>query len=403
MRITSARVFLNCPGRNFLTLRLESDTGLVGWGDGTLNGREQAVRAYLEEYLLPCLIGREAHAIEDFWQYAYRGAYWRGGPVTMTAIGAVDLALWDLKGKALGVPCYQLMGGRCRNGVMAYCHCFGNDIDATLRAAEAKRAEGYRALRLQCTVPGFDDTYGAPKNTATYEPAGSGAVPAEGTWSTTAYLDFVPGLFAKAREALGWETHLLHDAHHRLTPIEAARLGKALEPYRLLWLEDPVPAELQAGYRLIRGHTTTPIALGEVFNTLFDAHELITNQWIDYLRMAPTHGGGLTALRKAAALAEPFHVRMACHGPSDISPIGLAAAIHFAIGTHNVPVLEHMGHAPESEAVFAHAYGFVEGLLHPGEAPGLGVEPDMEAAEKTPYRRAYLPIARLEDGSVWNW
>ncbi|MGF1449580.1 MAG: D-mannonate dehydratase ManD [Opitutales bacterium] len=402
MRITGWRVHLNSPGRNFLTLELETDTGLVGLGDGTLNGREHAVRAYLEEHLLPCLEGRDAFATEDFWQYAYRGAYWRRGPVTMTAIGAVDLALWDLKGKVLGVPVYQLLGGRCRQGVMAYTHCHGQSVPALIESAKAKQAEGFRALRLQCAVPGLDEVYGAPK-AAVYEPAEEGALPKEEIWDTAKYLDFAPELFGQARAALGSTPHLLHDAHHRLTPIEAARLGQALEPYRLFWLEDAVTGELQEAFRLVRQHTTTPLALGEVFSTVFDIHQLITNQWIDYVRMAPTHGGGLTALRKIAALAEPYHVRMACHGPSDISPIGLAAAIHFGLATHNAAIQEFMGHPPETLTVFKPAYRFDNGYLNPGEEPGLGVAFDTKAAAAHPYRRAYLPTARLEDGTAWSW
>ena len=243
--ITAARVIVTCPGRNFTTLRIETDTGLHGLGDATLNGRELAVVSYLEDHVLPTLIGRDAQRIEDIWQYLYKGAYWRRGPVTMTAIAAVDMALWDIKGKIAGLPVYQLLGGASREGCMVYGHANGATIEETIAAARIYQAEGYKAIRLQTGVPGLASTYGVSRDRYFYEPADAD-LPTENVWSTEKYLRTVPELFAAAREALGWDVHLLHDAHHRLTPIEAARLARDLEPYRLFWLEDPVPAENQA-------------------------------------------------------------------------------------------------------------------------------------------------------------
>ncbi|MBO9623789.1 MAG: D-galactonate dehydratase family protein [Sphingomonas sp.] len=400
--IKSARVIVTCPGRNFVTLRIETSDGVYGLGDGTLNGRELAVAAYLNDHVIPCLIGRDAHRIEDIWQYLYKGAYWRRGPVTMSAIAAVDMALWDIKGKVAGLPVYQLLGGASREGCMVYGHANGATIEETIERAIEHREQGFKAIRLQAGVPGLKATYGVAKPGQRYEPADA-ALPTESLWSTEKYLRSVAPLFEKAREVLGWDVHLLHDVHHRLTPIEAGRLGKELEPYRLFWMEDPTPAENQAGFRLIRQHTTTPIAVGEIFNSIWDAKQLIEEQLIDYVRATIVHAGGLTHVRRIAALADLYQVRTGCHGATDLSPVTMAAALHFGISVPNFGVQELMPHTELTDAVFPHAYRYADGMMHPGDKPGLGVEIDEVLAAKHEYKRAYLPVARLEDGTLFNW
>lgn len=400
--ILSARVIVTCPGRNFVTLRIETRDGTYGLGDATLNGRELAVVSYLEDHVIPCLIGRDAHRIEDIWQYLYKGAYWRRGPVTMSAIGAVDMALWDIKGKVAGLPVYQLLGGASREGCMVYGHSNGATIEETIEAAVAHVEQGYKAVRLQSGVPGLAATYGVAKPGERYEPA-NGDLPAESLWSTSKYMRSVAPLFEKAREVLGWDVHLLHDVHHRLTPIEAARLGKDLEPYRLFWLEDPTPADNQDAFRLIRQHSNVPIAVGEVFNTIWDAKQLIEEQLIDYVRTTIVHAGGLTHVRRIAALADLYQVRTGCHGATDLSPVTMAAALHFGLSVPNFGVQELMPHTEVTDAVFPHAYTYKHGMMHPGDAPGLGVEIDEILAAKHEYKRAYLPVARLEDGTLSNW
>ena len=401
-RIVSARVIVTCPGRNFVTLKIETSDGLTGLGDATLNGRELAVAAYLEDHVIPCLIGRDAHRIEDSWQFLYRGAYWRRGPVTMTAIAAVDTALWDLKGKAAGLPVYQLLGGASREGAMVYAHANGETVEETMENARRYIAQGYKAIRLQAGVPGLASTYGVSHDKERYEPADAD-LPTENLWSSEKYLRSTPELFKAARTALGWDVHLLHDVHHRLTPIEAGRLGKDLEPYRPFWIEDPTPAENQAGFRLIRQHTTTPIAVGEIFNSIWDCRQLIEEQLIDYIRATVVHAGGITHLRRIAALADLHNVRTGCHGATDLSPVCMAAALHFDLSVPNFGIQEHMHHTAETDAVFPHAYGYADGLMHPGDQPGLGVEIDEDAAARFPYRRAFLPVNRLEDGTMYNW
>jgi mannonate dehydratase len=404
VKIRDAKVIVCSPGRNFVTLKLTTEDGLTGLGDATLNGRELAVAAYLQEHLVPLLIGRDARRIEDTWHYLYKGAYWRRGPVTMTAIAAVDTALWDLQGKALSVPVYQLLGGRARDGVTVYGHANGQSIEETVEAVARFAGAGYRAVRAQCGVPGVPDSYGVGhgKPGEVYEPAVKG-LPPESAWSTEKYLGVVPQLFARLRKDLGPDLHLLHDVHHRLTPIEAARLGKELEPHHLFWMEDPVPAELQEGFRLIRRHTTTPIATGEVFSSIYDCQDLLREQLIDYIRTTVVHAGGITHLRRIAHLAELHHVRTGSHGATDLSPVCLAAALHFDLAVHNFGIQEYMPHSADTDRVFPHTYRFADGMLHPGDGPGLGVELDETLAATFPYQRAYLPTNRKLDGTVHSW
>jgi mannonate dehydratase len=402
LKITDARVIVTCPGRNFVTLKIETDAGIYGIGDATLNGRELAVTSYLTDHVLPTLIGRDAQSIEDIWQYLYKGAYWRRGPVTMAAIAAVDTALWDIKAKQAGLPLYQLLGGASRTGVMVYGHANGGTLDETIAEARRYQAMGYKAIRLQSGVPGLASTYGVSRDKLFYEPADA-RLPTENVWSTHKYLPTVPKLFEAAREALGWDVHLLHDVHHRLTPIEAGRLGKDLEPYRPFWLEDATPAENQAAFRLIRQHTTTPLAVGEIFNTIWDCKQLIEEQLIDYIRATVVHAGGITHLRRIANLADLYGVKTGSHGATDNSPVCMGAALHFDLWVPNFGIQEYMRHTAETDAVFPHAYTFADGELHPGEAPGHGVDIDETLAATFPYRPASLPVNRLEDGTLFNW
>jgi mannonate dehydratase len=406
MKITAAKLIICSPDRNFVTLRIDTDEGIYGLGDATLNGRELAVASYLQDHILPCLIGRDPFQTEDIWQYLYRGAYWRRGPVTMSAIAAVDVALWDIKGKALNTPVYNLLGGQSRQGCLVYTHANGADIPEALDSVRKHIAEGYLAVRAQAGVPGVTSSYGVPKAGKPYEPAERdtvGGLPSESLWSSERYLNFAPQLFEKLRVELGPDVHLLHDVHHRLTPIEAARLGKALEPYHLFWLEDPCPAELQESFELIRRHTTTPIAVGEVFNSIWDAHDLIRHQLIDYIRMTIVHGGGITHAKKTADFAALYSVRTGYHGPTDVSPVTMAAALHLGLAIHNFGIQEHMHHSKLTNEVFPHYYTFNAGYMHPGNAPGLGVEINEALAAKYPYQRAYLPIARKLDGTLTDW
>jgi mannonate dehydratase len=407
--IESVDVLVTSPGRNFVTLRIVTSDGVSGLGDATLNGRELSVVAYLNEHVVPLLIGRDPNNIEDTWQYLYRGAYWRRGPVTMAAIAAVDVALWDIKGKVAGLPVYQLLGGASRTGALAYGHASGSDLPSLFASIRNHIDQGYRAIRVQTGVPGLGQVYGvagdqAPGERYDYEPAKRTAVPTEEAWDSRAYLRHIPTVFAAVREEFGYDLPLLHDGHHRLTPNQAAILGKSLEPYDLFWLEDCTPAENQEALRRVRAQTTTPLAIGEIFNTVFDYQTLITEQLIDYVRSAVTHTGGISALKKIMDFAAVYQIKSGFHGPTDISPVGQAAALHLDIAIHNFGIQEYMKHSPDTLEVFQTSYTFENGLLHPGDNPGLGVEYDDDLAAGFEYTPAYLPVNRLQlDGTIHDW
>ena len=405
MKIKQIKVFICSPGRNFVTVKVITDSGLCGLGDATVNGREMAVVTYLEEHLVPCLIGRSAHDIEDIWQYLYKGVYWRKGAINMAAIAAIDMALWDIKGKVAGLPVYQLLGGRSRRGVTLYAHANGETIETTLDMAEEHIKQGFKAIRLQSAVPGLSVTYGVLGDKKDYyELQGNRPLPPEEDWSTHKYFNMVEDLFRQARERFGNDVQLLHDAHSRLTPIESARLGKLLEKYNLLFLEDVSMAENQDNYKVIRQHTTIPLAIGETYNTIWDCKDLIQNQLIDYIRVAATHAGGITALRRITDFASVYNVKTAPHGAPDLSPICFAAHMHLNTWAPNFGIQEFVGLGNEQiREVFQQDIQIKDGMAHLSDAPGLGIEFDESAAKEYPYRRSYLPVSRLEDGTVWNW
>jgi mannonate dehydratase len=412
MRIDKAEVIVTSPDRNFVTLKLTTDDGLTGLGDATLNGRELAVVSYLKDHVAPLLIGLDPQRIEDTWQFLYRSAYWRRGPVTMAAISAVDVALWDIKAKAANMPLYQLLGGASRTGLLAYGHASGKDTAELFDSVRDHLSQGFKAIRIQTGVPGLRAIYGIASNVTfagnagkryDHEPAQRGAFPAEEDWDTRSYLRHLPGVFEAVRNEFGPELPLLHDGHHRMTPIQAAKLGKSLEPYDLFWLEDCTPAENQEALRLVRQHTTTPLAIGEIFNTVWDYQQLIREQLFDYVRSAVTHTGGITHLKRILEYAGQYQIKSGMHGPTDISPVGMAAAMHLGLSIHNFGIQEYMRHGAKTDAVFQQSFSWNDGLLHPGEKPGLGVELDLDEAGKYPYETAYLPYNRLADGTVHDW
>ncbi|HXT28630.1 MAG TPA: D-galactonate dehydratase family protein, partial [Vicinamibacterales bacterium] len=287
------------------------------------------------------------------------------------------------------------------DAVTVYAHASGETIEDAVESAQRHAGMGYTAVRVQCGIPGVERPYGIARGDR-YEPAERGPL-SETVWNTEPYLAIVPRLFERLRGELGSEIALLHDAHHRLRPIEAARLGRALEPYSLFWLEDPTPAENPEVFRLIRQHTTTPLAVGEVFNSIHDCRQLIEEQLVDYIRTSVAHAGGITHLRRIAAVAEIHGVRTGSHGATDLSPVCLAAALHFDLHVHNFGIQEYMPHSAETDRVFPHAYRFHAGVMHPGDAPGLGVELDEALAATFPYEPAWLPVARRADGTMHDW
>ncbi len=408
LKITDVRVIVTCPGRNYVLVKiLTSEPGLYGVGDATLNGRELAVATLLEKHIAPLLIGRDPEQIEDAWQYLYRGSYWRGGPVQMTAVAGVDLALWDIKGKRAGMPLYQLLGGRTRMGALAYTHASGADFAEVEDAVRRGMARGFKCVRAQVAIPGLAGTYGTSSRRKSEEHAGrvdqQDNLPETEIFEPSPYLRTVPKLFEHLRSKLGDEVELLHDAHEKVSPIEAARLAHALEPYHLFFLEDLLRPEHKESFRLIRQHSTTPLAMGELFNSIWDCVPLITEQLIDYIRCGVVHLGGITPARKVAALAEAFHVKTAWHGAADLGPPTQAAQIHLDVSIPNFGVQEMVFFPEVTREVIPGGPTFKDGYMNVDDTPGLGTDVNEELAKKYPYTRSYLPTARRKDGSVQDW
>jgi mannonate dehydratase len=415
MKITDIRVIVTNPGRNYVFLKILTDEpGLYGVGDATLNGRELAVASALNDHIVPLLIGRDPDRIEDIWQYLFRGTYWRGGPVLMTALAGIDIALWDIKGKRAGMPLYSLLGGRTRNGALAYSHAGGKEFAEIHESVCRLKDKGFKVIRAQCAVPGAVGTYGvggaAEAASANWGSAESGAIgdggpmpSVEVNWEPANYLRVIPKMFAYLRDKLGDEIELFHDVHERLSPIQAARLAKELEPFHLFFLEDPLRPEHKESFRLIRQHSTTPIAMGELFHSKYECLPLISEQLIDYIRCDIGHTGGITEARKIAAIAEPYQVLTAWHGPGDIGPATHAANVHLDCAIPNFGVQEMVFFPEAVHDVLPGAPEFKDGYLLPSENPGLGVDLNDQAAKKYPYKRAYLPTVRRADGSVHDW
>ncbi|HLI51787.1 MAG TPA: enolase C-terminal domain-like protein, partial [Thermomicrobiaceae bacterium] len=340
--------------------------------------------------------GTDPDRIEDTWQLLQRATYWRGGRAVAAAIAAIDVALWDLKGKRYSAPLYSLLGGKCREGVLCYGHASGRTIEETVEHVLAYRERGCKAIRAQVGTPGYEDgSYGVHASQPITDPARTVR-----HWEPTPYLRVVPRLFDRLRREVNDSVELLHDVHDRLTPIQVAQLAKELEPYHLFFLEDPIPVENTDGLRLIRQHTTTPIAIGERFNSKWDCLPLLTNQLIDYVRNPLSKSGGLTELRKIAVLAEPFQVKTAFQGPNDLGPLAFAATVHLDLAIPNFGIQELAEYPPEVEELFSGIPTFKDGYLTVSDKPGLGVEINETELRKYPYQPSFFTTIRREDGSL---
>lgn len=408
MKITDAKVFVGGPGKNYVTLKIMTDEGVYGLGDATLNNRETLPAAYLQDYIVPNLIGMDPRNSEDIWQYFYRGAYFRRGPIAMAAFGAVDMALWDIKGKLANMPLYQLFGGKSREGAMVYAHATGADLPDLMDSVARYVEQGYKAVRVQCGIPGMPTAgYAVPDKKGgdgDYITDFSGIIPKTEIWDTDRYMRYMPGALADIRDRFGPELKILHDVHHRLLPREAAEFAKAVEPVGLFWLEDPTPAEDQGALKLLRQHSTTPIAIGEVFNSVWDCNTLIEQELIDFIRIAVTYGGGITPVKRIVDLAGLHHVRTGFHGAPSHSPISMAAQHHLNAWAPNFGVQEFLVlNTPECDALFPSDHVMTDGMVHVSDAPGLGVDFVESEAAKYEYKAGSHPVVRLQDGTLWNY
>jgi len=391
--IRDVRTILTAPGGiNLVVVKIETtEPGLYGLGCATFTQRHRAVASAVEDYLKPFLVGKDVRRSEDIWQTAMVSAYWRNGPVLNNAVSGVDMALWDIKGKLAGMPVYELLGGRCREGAAVYRHADGRDEAQLAENVRAFMEQGYRFIR--CQMGGYGGRHsgvGAP------EGAQPGAY-----FDPDAYARGVPRFMEYVRAKVGFEVELLHDVHERLVPIEAVRLAKQLEPYRLFFLEDPLPPENNDWFRMLRNQAATPIAMGELFVHPAEWTPLITGGLIDFIRVHISAIGGITPARKLAALCEAFGVRTAWHGPGDVSPVGHAANLHLDVSSPNFGVQEWAGFPDAVREVFPGCPEVRGGYAYVSEAAGLGVDIDEAKAAGYPCRDG-LPawtLARRPDGT----
>ncbi|WP_236655211.1 enolase C-terminal domain-like protein [Streptacidiphilus carbonis] len=380
LRVTGVRVVVTAPeGTPLVVVRVDtSDPGLYGLGCATFTQRYAAVVAAVEEHVGPLVVGRHPADIEDITRMIHYSSYWRGGPVLNNALSGVDQALWDIAGKRAGMPVHELLGGRSRAAVEVYSHAAGATVAETLDRAEALLAEGYRHVRLQVGGPGLG-TYGAPGS-----PNGYPRSPHPDGWDVNHYLAATPALFAAARERLGDRVSLMHDVHSRLTPKQAVVLARALEPYRLSFLEDVVPPEHYDRLPEVREASPVPIAVGEQLGSAAEAVRLVRDGGVDLLRLHTSSVGGLTPTRKLVALAELLGVRTAFHSPGDISPVGVAANLAVDVSTPAFGYQESHTYNEATHEVFPGTPVVRDGYLTPSELPGWGVELDEKAALRHP-------------------
>ena len=326
----------------------------------------------------------------------------------MAAFGAIDMALWDIKGKMAGLPLYQLFGGKSRDGALVYAHATGADLEDLIDSVANYVDKGYKAVRVQCGIPdmpsssyGVSEARGSNDNFITDF---SGTVPKEEIWDSEKYMRYMPKVMDRLRDTFGFDLKLLHDVHHRLLPREAAEFAREMEQYRLFWLEDPTPAENQDALKLVRQHSTVPIAIGEVFNSIWDCNKLIEEELIDYIRVAVTYAGGITPVKRIVDLAGMHNIRTGFHGAPSHSPISMAAQAHINAWAPNFGIQEYLVlGTPECDALFPSRHEMTDGLFQVSDDPGLGVDLDESEAKRYSFVQGFHPVARLEDGTVWNY
>lgn len=376
MKITSVDTFVVGEVRNFLFVEVQTDEGIHGIGEAGVTWREDAEVGFIQA-LKQSLIGEDPFRIEHLWQVMFRCGFFPANRIGAAAISAVDIALWDIKAKALGVPVYQLLGGKVREKVVAYPHVVGNSPDELAADAVQKTEEGWKFVRFD--IPADGDIF---------DPRQS--------------IRLAEQNVAAIREAVGDEIELLIDVHTRIDTADAVTLCRRLEPYNMYFVEDPVRSENPAALRRLRQQSAVPIAMGEQYATKWEFREVVENNWIDFCRLDMCIVGGFTEARKVAGWCETHYIPLAPHNP--LGPVSTAACLHLDLATSNFAVQE-CAKIPGLvlAELFPKQVTLENGYLTASEEPGLGITFDKKALVKYPPVSGDCPRLTARDGANTNW
>lgn len=382
MKITNIRLYQVPP--RWLFLKVETDEGIVGWGEPVIEGRAHTVKAAVEE-LSQYIIGKDPMKIEDIWQVLYRSGFYRGGPILMSAMAGIDQALWDIKGKFFNAPVHQLLGGAVREKIKVYSWIGGDRPSDVAEEAKKKQSQGFTAIKMNGTEElQYIDSYE----------------------KVDALLERVDAI----RKAVGKNFGIGVDFHGRVHKPMAKILMKELDPYRLMFIEEPVLDENLEALKELSRHTSTPIATGERMYSRWDFKELLSTGYIDILQPDLSHAGGITECRKIATMAEAYDVAIAFHCP--LGPIALAACLQVDAVSHNAFIQEQsLGiHYNKGNDILDYlkdptVFQYDNGFVNIPEGPGLGIEVDEEKVKEASLNSHNWknPVWRHEDGSVAEW
>ncbi len=377
---------------------ITSEPGLYGLGSASNVRQAFSVITAIEKHYGPFWVGKSADRIEDLWQSTNVRAYWRNSTIQNNALSALDMALWDIKGKRAGMPVYELLGGKARDAVPLYAHADGRDMNEVAENVRKFMEQGFRHVRAQMGGYGGGGMIAPGQGS---RPAGGYAGPA---FDEDVYCDAVTKLFEHLRAKLGFEVKLLHDVHEHLTPTKALEFAKRMEPYRLFFLEDILPPEQIEWFRRIRQAAATPLAMGELFTHPLEWQPLVAERLIDFVRCRVSQTGGITAAKKTAALCEAFGVRTAFQEGGDNDPVNQLASYHVDLSISSFGIQEENHFPALVHEMMPGTAQIKGGYLYGSDAPGLGIDINEEMASKYPLQppsgRDNWTTVRGIDGSL---
>lgn len=392
MKITDLQtVVVNAEMRNWVFVKVVTDQpGLIGWGEASLEWKTRSVAGAVEDFK-PMVAGEDPSRIEHLYQKMYRQSFFRMGVIGMSAISGIEQALWDIRGKVLGQPVYQLLGGRVRDRVRMYTHLGGGDMKAVYESQGQRNPNVFVDRALEVISSG----YTAVKVLLT---------PPTEALNPIADYRFAASVLGTLRQAVGEEVDILVDCHGRHFPANALEFCRVLAPYRPYFIEEPVPPENVQAMAELRRLSPVPIATGERLLTRFDFREVFERAACHVIQPDLCHCGGLWEAKKIAAMAEAYYLGVAPHNP--LGPVANAAALHFALSTPNFLIQEDMlADVPWRWEVVQSSLQTHDGYWLPSDAPGLGIEVDEAAARRHPFQQEVIHSlgTRASDGAILDW